>query len=294
MLFYGVKGLRRYLLLLLITPDRHLEILMCTNNMCLLSAISRLRQQFTPPNPHMQFILDLQAWLEPILNDGHDIILSIDANETYSPDVRFPSHSLPPLVSTPIVDRHHDGKLTTLIATCNLHDPLALHHLDRPFLASHQRGTQCIDFILVSTNIKTSAVCSGCLPFNSIFHSDHRPYYVDFDGLSLFSDSTHDIHHLVQCILWLQDPRVVQKYQEVLHMELDYHKVYEKCISLHSAATGGHWTADHTMEYHLLDETIMLCWKTSREEPVILVWMVSILAGWSICNTILEITPTYP
>jgi hypothetical protein len=131
MLFYGIKGLRRSLSLLLITPDRHLEILMCTNSMCLLSVISRLRQQFTLPNPHMQFILDLQAWSEPILNDGHDIILSIDANETYSPDVRSPSHSLPPLVSTPIVDRHHDGKLATLIATCNLHDPLALHHLDR-------------------------------------------------------------------------------------------------------------------------------------------------------------------
>jgi hypothetical protein len=148
----------------------------------LLSAISRLRQQFSPPNPHRQFILDLQAWLETIQADGHDIILSINANETYSPDVRSPSHSLPPLVSTPIVDRHHGGKLATLIATCPLHDPLALHHPDRPFPASHQRGTQHIDFILVSNNIKMSAICSGCLPFNSIFHSDHRPYYVDLVG----------------------------------------------------------------------------------------------------------------
>jgi len=113
----------------------------------LLSALYHHRQKKSPPNPHRQFFLDLQAWLEPIQADGHAIILSINANETYNLDVRSPSNSLPPLDSTPTIDRHHVGKLATLIATCNLHDPLALHHPDRPFPASHQ--------------------CSGSLPFNS-------------------------------------------------------------------------------------------------------------------------------
>jgi len=39
-----------------------------------------------PQNPHRQFILDLQAWLQNLIQEGHEIILALDANESYNPD----------------------------------------------------------------------------------------------------------------------------------------------------------------------------------------------------------------
>ena len=52
----------------------------------LLSALFREHNIFTPPNPHRQFILDLQAWLQNLIQEGHEIILALDANESYNPD----------------------------------------------------------------------------------------------------------------------------------------------------------------------------------------------------------------
>ncbi len=39
------------------------------------------------PHPRRQFFLDLQAWMEHLIADNHDLILAMDANESYNPDV---------------------------------------------------------------------------------------------------------------------------------------------------------------------------------------------------------------
>jgi hypothetical protein len=86
----------------------------------LLSGISHSHHNFQLPNPHRQLILDLQAWLKSILHENHKVILSIDTNETYDPDIIAPSQSLPPFSTSPIVDCKCDSKLGILIATCEL------------------------------------------------------------------------------------------------------------------------------------------------------------------------------
>ena len=56
-----------------------------------------LRQHNMPaaPHPHRQLILDLQAWVEHLIADNHEIILALDANEPYNPDIPGTVHSLP-------------------------------------------------------------------------------------------------------------------------------------------------------------------------------------------------------
>jgi hypothetical protein len=106
----------------------------------LLSAAIRESNLPIAPNPRRQFILDLQSWLENLINTEHDIILSMDAKDTYNPEVPGTPQ---PLIYTPdklTMSKAHDGKLATLVASCGLKDPLASQHPERPFPASYFRG----------------------------------------------------------------------------------------------------------------------------------------------------------
>jgi hypothetical protein len=67
----------------------------------------------------------LQSWMENLINTEHDIILSMDTNDTYNPDV---PGTIQPLIYTPdklTMSKTHDGKLATLVASCGLKDLLA-------------------------------------------------------------------------------------------------------------------------------------------------------------------------
>ncbi len=102
------------------------------------------------PSPHRQFILDLQAWLEHLIRIDHDIILALDANETYNPDIPTRPHLLTCDSSKLALNKTHDGKLATLIASCGLQDPLAVQHPERPFPASYFHGSNRIDYIFLT------------------------------------------------------------------------------------------------------------------------------------------------
>jgi len=97
---------------------------------------------------------------------------------------------------------------------------------------------------------------SGSLVFHSLFHSDHRAYYIDLDALLLFADPAFNIappcHHGLQ----LSDPRLKNQYRDILHEQLVYHKVYDKVQALQEVSDAGNWTAEHIEEYQKLDKLI--------------------------------------
>jgi hypothetical protein len=78
----------------------------------LLSAHFRSKRILDPPYPHRQFILDLQSWLFFMIQQKYDIILALDANESYDPDIPGTPHHLP-YTGEPITAPFHDGKLST-------------------------------------------------------------------------------------------------------------------------------------------------------------------------------------
>jgi hypothetical protein len=168
------------------------------------------------PHPHRQFILDLQSWIETLIADNHDIILAMDANDPYNPDVTVSPHPLNYTAGTPTMDKHHDGHLSTLVSTCHLRDPLALQHSDRPFPASYFCGKQRIDYILVSPRLVGAVTHSGSLPLYSLFQGDHRPYYIDLDATVAFADNAYEICRPQGHGLQLCDPRIITKYIDSL------------------------------------------------------------------------------
>jgi len=194
--------------------------------------------------------------LESKIAEGHELIIGMDANDSYKPDVVGTVQPLEYSPDRPTVSKVNYGQLSTLIATCGLRDPLALQHSSRPFPASHIRGTKRIDYILVTPRIEPTVLNSGSLAFHSLFHSDHRAYYIDLDALLLFADPAFVIAPPCYRRLQLLDPMLKNQYQDILHEQLVYHKVYDKVKALQEVFDAGSWTVVHIAEYQKLDELI--------------------------------------
>lgn len=110
--------------------------------------------------------------------------------------------------------------------------------------------------MLVSAPLQDSVIQSRILPYNSIFHRDHCPCFLDFDAEAQFARDTPPLAPQCQRSLQLHDPRLVTKYKEVIHDQLSYHKVFNCCSELEKAADQNTWNDQHTVEYECLDALI--------------------------------------
>jgi len=225
----------------------------CRQQQCTLTSLHQQHSQQVFTLPHRQFILDLQAWLETIIASNHKIILAMDASSTYNPDETVPAYPLIYKQGVPTVNKNHSGALATLVSTCGLHDPFARQHSSLPLPASHIHGSEQIDFIFVSLGISNAITSSGCLSFHSVFNTNHRAQFLDFDSMALFADPAYEISPQSQHRLQHQDPRLVDQYKSHLHKQLEYHKVMDKPQQLQEHASNSTWTNSHTEEYYKLD-----------------------------------------
>jgi hypothetical protein len=175
---------------------------------------------------------------------------------SYDPDGTTTSHILPYNPGIPTVHKNHDGKLATLVSTCGLVDPLALQHSTRPIPPSHIRGSERIDFILITPNLMPAVLSSGCLSSHAVFNSDHRAYFVDFDSHLLFSDPAYEIERPRYRQLRLHDPKLIQRYCNALHEQIEIHKVLHKIETLQKVIDNGSWQETHTTEYQQLDDIV--------------------------------------
>jgi len=207
------------------------------------------------PKPRWQFIIDLQAWIESLVSEGHDIILCLDANE----NINNNTGSYTPLQyisNKPTIGSGHDGSLATLMCTCGLVDPLLLQHPDQTPPSTYSRSDNRIDYIVISSSLVPAVLRTGIMPYDSVFISDHRPTYVDFESSLLFQDDTNTIGASTRRGLQLQDPRLVEKYYESLRRQLEYHKLPDKILQLYQDAQES--PVDHTIaiRYEKIDKLL--------------------------------------
>jgi len=97
---------------------------------------------------------------------------------------------------------------------------------------------------------------SGILPYQSLFHSDHRPCYVDINPELLFGDPTKEMAPPCRRQLQLHDPDIVQKYTSTLQAQLEYHKIPKKLDALQQVISSGQWSHNHQREYEKIDRLI--------------------------------------
>lgn len=155
-----------------------------------------------------------------------------------------------------VTNKYHDGSLQSLALSCGLIDILSIHHSERPFPPTYLRGKKRIDYMLISASLQESVIRSGILPFNSIFDGDHRPCFLDLNGTQLFGGDTPPLVSPCQRSLQLSDPRRTNNYRTVLHEQLQYHNVFDKCKNLKIVADTKQWSSEHTDLYNSLDQTI--------------------------------------
>jgi len=215
----------------------------------------KLKLVQSPPNPNRQFILDLHSWVQHLQSLNHKIILSLD-NNGYLYSLEGSIHSLPFNPDNITTSSQHDGSNCTLAASCGLVDVLAEQHSSRPFPPTYIRGKKRLDYILVSSSIGHVIIRFGILPFNANFSGDHHSCFLDFDSDLLFSDLTSPFAPPCQRSLQLPDSKRVTKYREVLHEQLQYHKIPDKLKFLSEAAANKQWTDDCTTQYEVLDAII--------------------------------------
>jgi len=167
-------------------------------------------------------------------------LLTITLNQ-HDPDTSCSPHPLSYKEGIPTIDKQHNGTLATSVSSCSLVDPLARQHSTQ-FPASRIRGLEHIDFILFTPCISSAVISSGCLSFHSLFNSDHRPYFLDLNAMTLFSVPAYEIQPALHRHLRLNDPRLVNQYRSLLYNQLAYQKIFEKVSSLQTHAENNTWT----------------------------------------------------
>jgi len=98
---------------------------------------------------------------------------------------------------------------------------------------------------------------SGILPYHTVFISDHRGCYVDFDAAALFGSPTAALAPKIYRGLRLQDPRIVQKYKDTLWEQMQYHQLLKKVEMLIEVAKNKSWQKSHQQEYEKIDRLLI-------------------------------------
>ena len=114
--------------------------------------------------------------------------------------------------------------LTRWMGCFSLREAVTHVHGSKPPPTYH-RGTHAIDGIFVSHTIQI--LKAGYLPFNEL-PGDHRGIWVDIPQSSILGYRMSDIPTAKARRLKLDDPRVVNRYQEILHQYFRQHNIYKR------------------------------------------------------------------
>jgi hypothetical protein len=109
------------------------------------------------PDPIKIFYEDLEKFLLSWKEQGSEIIVMLDANESIW---------------------EKPGGLSRLIRKIGLVDLLNHRHPNNGNQKKYARGTRQIDYILGTAKVQDQCTRSGLLPFGSGYHSDHRAMFV--------------------------------------------------------------------------------------------------------------------
>ena len=164
------------------------------------------------PNPRRQFIHDLDRLLLSLTTSGNSIILAGDFNE--------------------VLDDTRDG-LLRLATKYSLRDSIAHRHGDYQ-CTTYNRGTKCIDYILVSHNITNAITQSGIPTFNTIIPSDHRPIFIDLDPSLALGNNISSLLTPSSRALFSSSPSRRDKYITFLYQHLEHHRLIDRVHQLSS------------------------------------------------------------
>ena len=149
----------------------------------------------TTIDPRDNLFVDLNKLIVQKQHNNKEVIVLIDANDTL---------------------QNPNSKLTKWTKDTNLMDiHLELHGTeDEP--PTYARGSNRIDYILVTQKISNYITSAGIMPMHEYTTSDHRALFIDIDLKRFLGGEPHDIMSINGRTLTTSDPRTVMKYQKFL------------------------------------------------------------------------------
>jgi hypothetical protein len=180
------------------------------------------------------FVTDLIILTKSFQDQGCDVVLMLDANEGRGPK----------------------SGVDYVMHECCLVDAHAATTDRSPAPATHQRGSEKIDFILMSPRLVESIRSAVILPLQEGYLSDHRSLMVDFDANMLFGGQTSFIARSASRRLTSTNPRAVATYIEHMRNFISTHRIVDKVCALQVRSDSDVWCADDIAEYEVIDSLL--------------------------------------
>jgi hypothetical protein len=168
------------------------------------------------PNPRKEMIRDLTDHITKLQQQGHLILVMMDANEEISPR----------------------SNLNHLIHVLGLVDV----HSHSPAPSTHIRGSQRIDYMLVSASLIPFVTRSGTLAYHQGFQTDHRTLYCDISS-DFFITSPALIGPGQVRTLRSGNPELTATYRQALRTQFLHQNIFQRVARLEQ--TFCNLTTDH-------------------------------------------------
>ena len=174
--------------------------------------------------PREAFIRDLQLFIQQRQEEGDNIILVGDFNET-------------------ILDPH--SGIAQLMEACGLVDIFSQKLGNSHGPSTYKRGTRRIDFSLVSPTIVPCITSLGYEPFDYRgIHSDHRGLFIDMDTKTLFGNNPNHLAPAAYRDFTTDQPAKVTQYIETKYEELNHHNIKRRIAQLENLTEADHVFAE--------------------------------------------------
>ena len=162
--------------------------------------------------PRREFIKDLTEFISHMCptNRGDKIVLVGDFNET--------------------MESPNSG-IRTVAEEFGLVDILATR-VGHTSFNTYNRGTTRIDFALCSPEVVAAVTKGGYEPFGYRPKGDHRPFYLDFNTISLFGNPTHQLASPSSRHISSNDLPNRKIYIEARHQYCVHHKLFSRINDL--------------------------------------------------------------
>ena len=158
-------------------------------------------------HPHQAVIQDIIIEINKNIEEGHEIMLSIDGNDSIN---------------------NATGGKAKLYRDCKLFDSFDRRHRNNNNAKLYLGGSHKIDFIFCTVNILATVKKCGMIGFNEITTSDHCGLFMDVSRDVLLNDKITSIPFPLEKKVKSNSPTSVNKYKKYLQQQITKNNIEVK------------------------------------------------------------------
>jgi plasmid stabilization system protein ParE len=184
------------------------------------------------PDPIRSFYQDLEKQLMTWTQEGKEIILMSDANES-------------------VGDK--PGGITSIIGKAGLTDMIRFCHPHDEDINTHSRGTKQIDYIFGSAGVLRHCDRAGILPFGSGYQSDHRALFIRIRIKGILASTVQAIGSISARKLSQATPKERKIFLEEVDIHWRNQNLYDRLQKL-MAIPSSEWDKENSENFERCDQ----------------------------------------